>query len=245
MTETVKDAPAQEQAPATETINPPEQDDPSRAAEHGESAGEADQQEDAGRDERRKSVRLTLKIPVTLSWVDELGESVKEITYTEEVSSFGCRVPVQKGLPSGQTVICVNNATRKGSRGKATWAESEGKEKGATAGLDLPELAPEFWGEEFLIALIDADALSPVQHPVVIEKHGEVRRGLLYALMATVLYFFLGGYSAWNVYFEVSPFVQNILAPGIFLSGIALAVYASIQAYSALHKPTKNPTPQP
>ncbi len=84
-----------------------------------------------------------------------------------------------------------------------------------------------------------------MQHPVVVEKHGEARRGLLYALMATVLYFFLGGYSAWSVYFEVSPFVQNILAPGIFLSGIALAVYASIQAYSALHKPAKDPAPHP
>lgn len=237
--------PSQEQPPTTETSNPREQDDPSRAAAHGESAGESDQQEDAGRDERRKSVRLTLKIPVTLSWVDELGESVEEITYTEEVSNFGCRVSMQKGLPPGQTVVCVNNSTRKGSRGKVSWADGAGKEKGAPVGLDLPQLAPEFWGEEFLLALIEAGALSPMQHPVVVEKHGEARRGLLYALMASVLYFFLGGYSAWSVYFEVSPFVQNILAPGIFLSGIALAVYASIQAYSALHKPAERPTPHP
>ena len=64
----------------------------------------------------------------------------------------------------------------------------------------------------------------------MIEKQGEARRGLLYALMSSLVYFFLGGYSTWMVYVKVSPIVQDVLAPMVFVAGIALALYASVQA---------------
>jgi len=184
--------------------------------------------------ERRKEVRLTMKIPVTLSWVDSLGESVEDLTFTRDVSNSGCRVVLKRSLEEGTVIVCQNNSTRKVAKGKVVWSRSEdiveAGEEGSLAGFELGELDPDFWGDEFLVALIEAGALPPMRHPEVVEKKDEARCGLLYALMSSVLYFFLGGYSAWAVLFEVSPLIQNVFAPLVFLAGIALAGYSSIQA---------------
>ena len=201
--------------------------------EKARSAEEALDSEAAERAERRRRVRLPLKVPVTLSWMDKLGEGIEEIAYTAGVSSSGCRVALQKPLPEGLAVVCQNNNTGQARKGRIVWSDRIGKEKQSVAGIDMGELDSKFWGPEFLAALIDASALDPKPAPLppeVVEKHDEARRGLLYALMASVLYFFLGGYSSWSVYFEVSPFVQSVLAPAVFLSGLALAAYASFEA---------------
>ncbi len=53
----------------------------------------------------------------------------------------------------------------------------------------------------------------------------EIRRGLLYMLMAAVIHFFVGGYSAMNVNFTVSPLVTTYLSPLLFLGGFGLMAY--------------------
>ena len=102
----IKDAPATETAPGIaeqpSVANPP-----------------ADETPDV---ERRKEVRLTLKIPVTLSWVDSLGESVEELTFTKDVSNSGCQVVLKRSLPEGSVVVCQNNSTRKAAKGKVSWS---------------------------------------------------------------------------------------------------------------------------
>ena len=82
-----------------------------------------------------------------------------------------------------------------------------------------------------------------MRHPEVVEKKDEARRGLLYALMSSLLYFFLGGYSAWAVIFEVSPLIQDVLAPLVFVAGISLAGYASLQAIRRASQAKAKSTP--
>ena len=232
MAETPENTELTDQAGQTGVARPPEASASSEPAQQGPSGEELQQQEAAELAERKRRVRPPLKIPVTLSWVDDLGEAVEEFTSTENVSSFGCRVATQKPLREGLEVVCLNNATRRVARGKVVWSARTDDEKPAVGGIEFPELDPEFWGSEFLVALIEAQAVAPKPPPPpeVVEKQGEARRGLLYALMSTLLYFFLGGYSTWVVYVKVSPIVQDVLAPMIFVSGIALALYASVQA---------------
>jgi hypothetical protein len=54
----------------------------------------------------------------------------------------------------------------------------------------------------------------------------QMRRGLLYMLLAAVIYYFAGGYSAplW-LPVEVLPVVTKYLLPLLFLGGLSLALY--------------------
>jgi hypothetical protein len=53
----------------------------------------------------------------------------------------------------------------------------------------------------------------------------EIRRGLLYMLLAAVIYYFAGGYSALNPPFPLNPVVTVYLSPVVFLGGLGLLLY--------------------
>lgn len=56
-------------------------------------------------------------------------------------------------------------------------------------------------------------------------KSSLVRRGLLYMLLAAVIQYFSGGYSAMHIPVAISSFVTSYLAPLLFLSGLGLTFY--------------------
>jgi hypothetical protein len=53
----------------------------------------------------------------------------------------------------------------------------------------------------------------------------EVRRGLLYMLLAAVIYYFAGGYSKMNLPLAITPVVTSYLSPLLFFGGLALSLY--------------------
>jgi hypothetical protein len=53
----------------------------------------------------------------------------------------------------------------------------------------------------------------------------QIRRGLLYMLLAGVIQYFAGGYSSFTVPVGVPPLVTAYLAPVVFLSGLGLLIY--------------------
>ena len=53
----------------------------------------------------------------------------------------------------------------------------------------------------------------------------QIRRGLLYMLLAGVIQYFAGGYSSFAVPVGVPPIVTAYLAPVVFLSGLGLLLY--------------------
>ena len=57
----------------------------------------------------------------------------------------------------------------------------------------------------------------------------QMRRGLLYMLLAAVIYYLAGGYSAplW-LPVQVLPVVTNILVPLLFFGGLGLSIYGLI-----------------
>lgn len=63
----------------------------------------------------------------------------------------------------------------------------------------------------------------------VVAKSGpnprRIRRGLLYMLLAAVIHYFAGGYSAMNLPYPVAPVVTVYLSPLLFLSGLGLVFY--------------------
>ena len=58
---------------------------------------------------------------------------------------------------------------------------------------------------------------------------GQIRRGLLYMLLAGVIYYFAAGYAKpLEIPLTIQPAVINYLAPLLFLGGLGLALYGLI-----------------
>lgn len=196
----------------------------------------ANPEESAGSTERRREIRLEHKIPLTVTWVDQIGESHEESTLAELVNSYGCRFPLQIPVHEGATVICDNHATGQTRKGRIVWVEEDGENHQKWIGLELSEAGADFWGKEVQEALQTAGLVEseeeeePAPLPEEIEetRSSMSRRGLLYALMASVLFFFAGGHSAWSFVLQVGAIVKVVLLPLLFFGGLGLSLYASI-----------------
>ena len=70
-------------------------------------------------------------------------------------------------------------------------------------------------------ALKDTDASE--------EGSGMIRRGLLYMLLAAVLFYFAGGYNPMEFPLNVIPAVLDIFLPLLFLGGLGMVLLAVIR----------------
>ena len=59
----------------------------------------------------------------------------------------------------------------------------------------------------------------------------QMRRGLLYMLLAGVIHFFAGGYSGLTLPFAVPPLVSQYLSPTVFIAGAGLLFYGIYLRY--------------
>lgn len=60
-----------------------------------------------------------------------------------------------------------------------------------------------------------------------------IRRGLLWALLAGVIYYFAAGHSGLKLPVEVPEFVNVYLTPILFLGGVGMALYGLFQKMRA------------
>lgn len=61
------------------------------------------------------------------------------------------------------------------------------------------------------------------------QSDAQIRKGLLYVLLAAVIYYFGSGYSPMQVPISIQPVVTSILSPMLFLGGLGLAIYGYYQ----------------
>ena len=61
------------------------------------------------------------------------------------------------------------------------------------------------------------------------DGRANIRRGLLWALLAGVIYYFAGGHSPLKLPIEVPGFVNVYLTPILFLGGAGMALYGLFQ----------------
>ena len=61
------------------------------------------------------------------------------------------------------------------------------------------------------------------------QGRANIRRGLLWALLAGVIHYFAGGHSGLNLPVEIPSFVTQYLTPLLFLAGVAMALYGLFQ----------------
>ncbi|MBI2956611.1 MAG: hypothetical protein HYY26_04790 [Acidobacteria bacterium] len=57
----------------------------------------------------------------------------------------------------------------------------------------------------------------------------EIRRGLLYMLLAGVFYYFAAGYSPLTLPFPYSRWLADVLLPLLFLAGLGLALFGLVR----------------
>jgi hypothetical protein len=60
-----------------------------------------------------------------------------------------------------------------------------------------------------------------------------IRRGLLWALLAGVIYYFAAGHSGLKLPVEIPEFVNMYLTPILFLGGVGMALYGLFQKIRA------------
>jgi hypothetical protein len=85
------------------------------------------------------------------------------------------------------------------------------------------------------------EALPPevrVTHRRSTDPGREIRQGLLCALLAAVVGYFSGGYSALKLPFPIQPFVTTYFSPLLFLGGLAL----SFHGFYLQHKQSSHTT---
>jgi hypothetical protein len=56
-----------------------------------------------------------------------------------------------------------------------------------------------------------------------------IRRGLLYMLLAGVVFYLFGGYSPFNLPVQIPDVVSRYLAPLLFLGGMGLTIYGLLK----------------
>jgi hypothetical protein len=73
-------------------------------------------------------------------------------------------------------------------------------------------------------------------HPVA-DGSPKVRRGMLFMLLAAVIGYFAGGYSALMLPFPLNPVLTTYLSPMLFLGGLGLCIHGYyLQHKSALQE---------
>jgi hypothetical protein len=65
------------------------------------------------------------------------------------------------------------------------------------------------------------------------DGRANIRRGLLWALLAGVIYYFAGGHSGLKLPLEIPEFVNMYLTPILFLGGVGMALYGLFQKMRA------------
>jgi hypothetical protein len=58
-----------------------------------------------------------------------------------------------------------------------------------------------------------------------VAKRSQIRRGLLYMLLAAVIHYFAGGYSAMDLPYPIDPVVTVYLSPLLSLGGLGLTLH--------------------
>lgn len=65
------------------------------------------------------------------------------------------------------------------------------------------------------------------------EGRGMIRQGLLCILLAAVIHYFAGGYSAMQLPYPIQPIVTVYLSPLLFLSGLGLSAFGFYVRHTA------------
>ena len=98
--------------------------------------------------ERRRSVRVTLAVPLRIDGQEVSGEQFIIRTHSHSVSQFGCMIPLEVEVAPDQTLVLMNEYTRQSVQARvvATRRNRDGKR---FLGLEFIPANSNFWRMAF------------------------------------------------------------------------------------------------
>ncbi len=96
--------------------------------------------------DRRRSQRVLIVIPVSVSWTTKDGVRVKEEAHTEVVSRHGALLRLKGSLPVGLQLELNRHTTGRSSHAKVVWSGKPDADGMGRVAVELTETSDEFWG---------------------------------------------------------------------------------------------------
>jgi hypothetical protein len=97
---------------------------------------------------RRKSQRILMRTPVSVSGYDELGSSFKENTYTISISPLGALILILSAVKMGQRLVLLNKQTKAFVECTVVH-KGERHPEGLEVGVQFSTPSPTFWSVRF------------------------------------------------------------------------------------------------
>jgi PilZ domain-containing protein len=97
--------------------------------------------------EKRRSIRLNSRVPVTIEWDGDEGQMRQETAFTRDVGAHGCLIVLPIEIHVGWEVRVTNLANQRSNKGTVVWRGSKNTD-GWELGIELMEPETDFWGLE-------------------------------------------------------------------------------------------------
>ena len=99
--------------------------------------------------EKRRSIRVELRIPVTPRWEAVKGSPVEERTETRVVNAHGCLLLLKAPVSQGQRIELVNRNTGNVRGGRVVWCGAIEADGRTQVGVELESPDFDFWAEQY------------------------------------------------------------------------------------------------
>jgi hypothetical protein len=96
-------------------------------------------------EERRRTPRVSISIPLQVNWTDSEGKVVEEQTHTEAFSNLGARIRLKNPIEVGQEIRIVNQQNQESMLGRLVWVSEDLDEKGRLVAFTFLTPSPDFW----------------------------------------------------------------------------------------------------
>lgn len=100
-------------------------------------------------EERRRSVRVLLRIPIRVLGESRTGQPVDEVAETLAVSRHGALVKTTTGLRPGSKARVENPDNHQSATFRVVWTKAKPLDGAWHAGLELMAGKPTLWGIKF------------------------------------------------------------------------------------------------
>lgn len=101
------------------------------------------------KDERRRSPRVALEIPLRVKWTGPDGRITEEQTRTEVLNGAGARIRLKNPIEMGLEMEIVNLENKESARARVVWASEHSPPDGQRLGIEFLTPRAAFWGSQY------------------------------------------------------------------------------------------------
>ena len=100
-------------------------------------------------EERRRSLRDSLAIPLRVKWTNPEGETTEEQTVTEVLNGAGARVRLKGPVERGVEIEIFNLENQESALARVVWAGEHLPQDTQSVGIEFLTPRAAFWGTQY------------------------------------------------------------------------------------------------